>query len=86
MPDTPLTEQQLDDIDAWTKALLGPGLAAEQHLFASLVAEVRHHRAQAALTPCICRQAVHAREHTNRPVTDCPWCTPTPTIRASKEA
>jgi hypothetical protein len=32
-------------------------------------------------TPCTCRQAVHAAEHTNRPVDGCPWCTSTPNIR-----
>ena len=28
----------------------------------------------AALTPCTCRQAVHAREHDGRTVPGCPWC------------
>ncbi|WP_330328224.1 hypothetical protein [Streptomyces pseudovenezuelae] len=37
-----------------------------------------------ALTPCTCRQAVHAQEHTNRPVDDCPWCTPAPNIRPNR--
>jgi hypothetical protein len=35
----------------------------------------------AGLTPCTCRQTVHAQEHTNRPVDDCPWCMPAPNIR-----
>lgn len=26
------------------------------------------------LTPCTCRQAVHAREHGGRTVPGCPWC------------
>jgi hypothetical protein len=42
----PLTGQQLDDIDAWANSPLGPGVAAEQRLFASLVAEVRRLRAE----------------------------------------
>lgn len=35
----------------------------------------------AGLTPCTCRQTVHAQEHTDRPVDDCPWCVPTPNLR-----
>jgi hypothetical protein len=42
----PLTGQQLDDIDAWANSPLGPGVAAEQRLFASLVAEVRRLRTE----------------------------------------
>lgn len=36
------------------------------------------------LTPCTCRQAVHAREHTGRPVDGCTWCMPTPNIRPNQ--
>jgi hypothetical protein len=39
----------------------------------------------AALTPCTCRQAVHAREHKGRPpVPGCVWCAPTPDIRPNR--
>ena len=38
------------------------------------------------LTPCTCRQAVHAREHTGRPVDGCTWCMPTPNIRPNRGA
>ncbi|MGW0821796.1 hypothetical protein [Streptomyces sp. NPDC002845] len=40
-----LTDTDLDEIAAWTRSPLGPGVAAEQRLFASLVAEVRRLRA-----------------------------------------
>lgn len=36
------------------------------------------------LTPCTCRQAIHALEHTGRTVPDCPWCMPTPNIRPNR--
>jgi hypothetical protein len=60
-------------------------------------ADCPHHRkdaasvppaaARPALTPCTCRQAVHAREHKGRPpVPDCPWCAPTPNIRPNRPA
>lgn len=42
----PLTGQQLDEIEAWTKTPLGPGLAAEQQRTAALIAEVRRLRAE----------------------------------------
>jgi hypothetical protein len=41
---------------------------------------------EAPLTPCTCRQAVHAREHTGRTIDDCPWCTPAPDIRPNRAA
>lgn len=44
----PLTDQQLDEIEAWTNSPLGPGMAAEQKLFASLVGEVRRTRDRVA--------------------------------------
>lgn len=43
-------------------------------------------QAVTALTPCTCRQAVHALEHKGRTVPDCPWCTPTPDIRPNQPA
>ncbi|MER6249336.1 hypothetical protein [Streptomyces griseorubiginosus] len=36
------------------------------------------------LTPCTCRQAVHAREHEDRPVDGCTWCMPDPDIRPNR--
>jgi hypothetical protein len=63
-----------------------PGGLYGQHYFdgmqgwpAWLAEEARLHD-PAGSTPCTCRQAIHASEHT-QPVDDCPWCTPTPNIR-----
>ena len=40
----------------------------------------------APLTPCTCRQAVHALEHHGRTIPTCPWCTPAPNIRPNQPA
>lgn len=61
--------------------VLGP------EIFASLDGAViswrgeNYTRQTAPLTPCTCRQAIHALEHGGRTVPDCPWCMPTPEIR-----
>lgn len=41
---------------------------------------------QPELTPCTCRQAVHALEHHGRTIPTCPWCTPAPNIRPNQPA
>lgn len=38
-----------------------------------------------ALTPCTCRQAVHAREHNVRTVPGCPWCAASSGTLASED-
>lgn len=64
-------------------------------LLCGLAPSYRKHRAEAQqpeteepapLTPCTCRQAVHALEHHGRTIPNCPWCTPAPNIRPNQPA
>lgn len=52
----------------------------------SLTARIAAAQQQPELTPCTCRQAVHALEHRGRTIPTCPWCTPAPNIRPNRAA
>ncbi|GGW98948.1 hypothetical protein [Streptomyces chartreusis] len=59
----------LDETAHW----LAPALAAAR--------QINGADPQPPLSPCICRQSVHAEEHKGRTIDSCPWCTPAPDIR-----